>query len=50
MAGKETCQNLQSNKQQCTCTCSCSGCTRHGACCQCIAYHRQNGDLPSCLR
>jgi len=24
------------------------GCPRKGKCCECIAYHRRNGELPAC--
>ena len=34
------------NKQACTCTYPCS---RHGKCCECIAYHRRMGEVPGCL-
>ena len=31
------------------CTCSYEPCSRKGICCECIAYHRKNGELPGCL-
>jgi len=31
------------------CTCSYPGCSRKGMCCECIRYHRENGELPGCL-
>lgn len=31
------------------CTCTYEGCPRKGACCQCIAYHRERNELPACL-
>lgn len=31
------------------CPCSYPGCPRKGKCCQCIAHHRENGELPGCL-
>ncbi|MGO9309937.1 MAG: DUF6485 family protein [Spirochaetia bacterium] len=31
------------------CTCTYAGCSRHGMCCQCIAYHRASSELPGCL-
>lgn len=34
------------NKHECTCTYPCS---RHGKCCECIAYHRRMGEVPGCL-
>jgi hypothetical protein len=31
------------------CTCTYEPCSRKGKCCECIAYHRKNGELPGCL-
>ncbi|MBW3011284.1 hypothetical protein KY326_03630 [Candidatus Woesearchaeota archaeon] len=31
------------------CTCSYPGCPRKGRCCECISYHKKNGELPGCL-
>lgn len=33
------------NLKKCNCTYSCS---RHGVCCDCIAYHRGSGEIPAC--
>ncbi|MDR1133474.1 MAG: DUF6485 family protein [Synergistaceae bacterium] len=30
----------------CNCTFSCS---RHGKCCECVAYHRGSGEFPGCF-
>ncbi len=30
------------------CTCSYPVCSRKGICCDCIAYHRANNELPAC--
>ncbi|HQC15169.1 MAG: DUF6485 family protein [Mesotoga sp.] len=30
------------------CNCTYPGCPRKGKCCECIAYHRRNGELPAC--
>ncbi|MBC7319043.1 hypothetical protein H5T89_00155 [bacterium] len=30
------------------CNCSYEPCSRKGICCECIAYHRSNGELPAC--
>ena len=30
------------------CTCSYLQCERRGVCCDCIAYHRKNNQLPAC--
>ena len=32
-----------------TCTCTYEPCQRKGACCDCVDYHRANGELPGCL-
>jgi hypothetical protein len=31
-----------------SCNCSYDPCPRKGICCQCILYHRKNGELPAC--
>lgn len=31
------------------CSCTYSYCSRHGKCCECIAYHRRKGEAPGCL-
>jgi len=41
------CMNQSRNVRVCSCTYG--GCTRHGVCCDCIAYHRANAELPGCL-
>lgn len=35
------------NKQKCTCTYE--PCPRKGVCCDCLMYHRNNGELPGCV-
>ncbi|MBW3012970.1 hypothetical protein KY340_02085 [Candidatus Woesearchaeota archaeon] len=40
------CKQAQ-NKKDCGCTYP--GCPRKGKCCECIRYHRKNGELPGCL-
>jgi len=30
------------------CSCTYSPCPRKGLCCECVAYHRQNDELPGC--
>ncbi|MQY75087.1 MAG: hypothetical protein GH148_06130 [Clostridia bacterium] len=37
--------NKERNLESCNCTYDCS---RKGICCECIAYHRQSGELPAC--
>lgn len=39
---------LEENRKKCTCPEK--DCSRNGACCQCVAYHRRAGDLPHCLK
>ncbi|MBA7562258.1 hypothetical protein ES708_03908 [subsurface metagenome] len=31
-----------------SCNCTYGSCSRKGICCECIAYHRQSGELPAC--
>lgn len=35
----------ESNSKFCNCTYPCG---KHGVCCDCLAYHRRNGELPAC--
>lgn len=30
------------------CTCSYDPCSRHGVCCDCLAYHLRSRELPGC--
>ena len=30
------------------CNCSYEPCSRKGICCECLHYHRRNGQLPAC--
>ena len=32
-----------------SCNCSYEPCARKGICCECIKYHRANGQLPACF-
>lgn len=45
MSAKD-CSNMEKNKQQCTC--AYTNCPRHGVCCQCVAYHLPQKQLPQC--
>lgn len=38
---------LEKNLKNCKCTYP--GCPRKGRCCECIAHHREKGELPGCL-
>jgi len=40
------CVNLKKNAVACNCTYA--GCPRHGICCECVAYHKDAGELPAC--
>ncbi len=40
------CDNKAKNMKQCNCTYE--PCSRKGACCDCVTYHRSNGELPAC--
>jgi hypothetical protein len=40
------CENFEKNLQNCNC--SYPGCPRKGKCCECLAYHREQGELPAC--
>lgn len=35
----------ETNKNKCNCSYPCA---KHGICCDCLAYHRRNGELPAC--
>ncbi|MFA6349485.1 MAG: DUF6485 family protein [Candidatus Omnitrophota bacterium] len=39
------------NKKRNLANCSCSylGCSRKGLCCECVAYHRENKEIPGCF-
>ena len=42
------CPNKAKNEEKCTC--GAKDCARHGVCCECIRYHRENGGVPGCLK
>ena len=46
MAGNN-CKNHDKNMAVCNCTYE--PCPRKGYCCECIAYHKRNGELPACF-
>ena len=31
------------------CSCTYEPCSRKGACCECVSYHRANNELPGCF-
>lgn len=41
------CSRIKLNTRQCTCTYE--PCPRKGRCCECVAYHRDAGELPGCF-
>ena len=41
------CPNKEKNLEMCNC--SYPGCSRKGTCCECLHYHRENGELPACF-
>ena len=41
------CVNKKANMANCNC--SYEPCSRKGACCECILYHRKNNQLPACF-
>ena len=45
---RKECVNKYENEQDCPC--DEVNCERHGVCCECIKYHKENGDKPACLR
>ena len=31
------------------CTCTATTCSNWGICCDCVRYHRENGEIPGCF-
>lgn len=46
---RQKCPNKKENEKECPC--SEFDCVRHGVCCECIKYHRENpkDGRPACL-
>lgn len=40
------CPNKAENLKHCTCTYTCD---KRGVCCECVAYHRDKGQIPGCF-
>ena len=40
--------NCNKSQNMSHCNCTYEPCSRKGACCECIAYHRRSGELPAC--
>ncbi|MCX5706321.1 MAG: DUF6485 family protein [Candidatus Omnitrophica bacterium] len=43
----KSCLNQKQNPANCNC--SYNPCSRKGICCECVVYHRNNGQLPACF-
>ncbi|MFA5411247.1 MAG: DUF6485 family protein [Candidatus Omnitrophota bacterium] len=43
----KSCPNQKGNLLNCNC--SYNPCERKGVCCECVLYHRKNGQLPACF-
>jgi hypothetical protein len=43
----KNCPNQKQNLANCNC--SYDPCSRKGICCECIAYHRDSGQMPACF-
>ena len=41
--------NCTIDKNKASCSCTYVSCDKRGACCQCVQYHKQLGELPGCL-
>ena len=41
---------LNKKKNLSICNCDYNPCPRKGICCECVAYHKKNKQLPACLR
>jgi hypothetical protein len=42
-------RNCNIDKNKSNCNCSYEPCSRKGVCCECLSYHRDNGELPACF-
>jgi hypothetical protein len=31
------------------CSCTYPTCEKHGKCCECVAFHRERGEIPGCF-
>ncbi|MCM8821490.1 MAG: DUF6485 family protein [Candidatus Omnitrophica bacterium] len=41
------CVNRDVNIKNCSCTYI--SCGKRGMCCECVSYHRKNGEIPGCF-
>ncbi len=44
----QCCPNKEKNLERCPCTYE--PCSRKGICCECIHYHRSQGQKPACMK
>lgn len=42
------CMACENKRIAIDCPCTYLSCSRHGHCCECVAYHRRSGELPGC--
>ena len=42
-------RNCNIDKNKAACPCTYEPCSRKGACCECVAYHRKSDELPACF-
>jgi len=41
--------NCKKETNLASCNCSYQSCSRKGSCCDCLAYHLRNRELPACV-
>lgn len=41
--------DCKKDRNKAGCACTYEPCSRKGACCDCVAYHRAAGELPGCF-
>lgn len=41
--------DCKKDRNKAGCACTYEPCSRKGACCDCVAYHRAGGELPGCF-
>ncbi len=42
-------KECQVEQNRADCACTYQACGRRGICCDCVAYHRKNNEIPGCL-
>ena len=38
-----------SSRSKAHCTCTYTACDKHGNCCKCVIFHREQGEIPGCF-